>query len=68
MKTWRGWESSSKTNLVKAAITSIVDQLNRHVSTVCNAANSSVGQVEGNAIVASRRRRGKVSDNLLLSR
>ncbi len=63
-----GKEGSSKPYLVKGAITSIENELNRHVSTICDATNSSVGQVEGNAKVAFPRATGKVSGELLLSR
>jgi len=63
-----GKEGSSKPYLVKGAITSIENVLNRHVSTICDATNSSVGQVEGNAKVAFPRATGKVSGELLLSR
>lgn len=60
-----GKEGSSKAYLVKGAITSIVNELNRHVGTICDATNSSVGQVEGNAKVAFPRATGKVSGELL---
>jgi len=56
-----------KTYLVKVAITSIVKELKRHVGTVRNAANSSVGQVERNAKTAAPSGAGKVSNQLLPS-
>jgi hypothetical protein len=60
-------EDSVKANLVKVAITSIVNKLDCHVSTVGNAADSGVGQVEWNAKVAGSSGTGIVSGELLLS-
>jgi hypothetical protein len=60
-------ENSSKANLVKTAITSIENKLNRHVSTIRNAADPSAGQVERNAKAAGSGGTGKVSSQLLLS-
>jgi len=62
-----GSGSSTKIYLVEAAVTCVINQLNGHVGPVSNATYSSVGQVEGNAIVAGRRGAGKVSNDLLLS-
>ena len=56
-----------KTYLVEIAIASIVNELERHVGTVRNAADSSVGQVERNAKPAAPSGAGKVSDQLLPS-
>jgi hypothetical protein len=53
--------------LVEVAIASIVNELERHVGTVRNAADSSVGQVERNAKPAAPSGAGKVSDQLLPS-
>jgi hypothetical protein len=58
---------SSKTNLVKEAITSIENPLECHVSTVGNAADSSLGQVKWNAKAAGSSATGIVSGELLLS-
>jgi hypothetical protein len=45
-------ESSTKAYLVEGFIARIVNKLNIHVSTIRNAADSSVGQIEWGAKVA----------------
>lgn len=54
-----------KTCLIEIAIASIVKELNCHVGTIINAANSSVGQVEGNTKATGPIGAGKVSGQLL---
>jgi hypothetical protein len=55
------------TYLIEVAVTSVVQELNRHIGTVLNAANSSIIQGKGNAKPALSRGTGEVSRKLLLS-
>jgi hypothetical protein len=66
--TTRGrWESSSNAYLIKVFIARIVNKLNCHVSTIPNATDAGVGQIEWDAKVASPGGVSKASDDLLLS-
>ena len=61
-------EGSSETYLIEVTVTSVEKQLNCHIGTVLNAADSSVVQVKRNAKPALSRGTGKVSRELLLAR
>jgi hypothetical protein len=56
------------TDLIEAAVTSVVNQLNCHISTVLDTTNSGIIQVERNAKPALSRGTGEISRELLLSR